>query len=165
MFRPYPWVNYIVHLKLIVMGTKLKSKKGSEKKWKAEIKKLKNKVSTLKNKVEVLKKKNKKLKKDATVSKPKIKKATLPGNGKPEKVKEDKHGVKDSSEKNRISESGSPIKKIVTITSNTYNVKDALSKLRSLKSPEEVLNFTQQETRLSIKRLVPTLVKKLSKSK
>ena len=47
--------------------------------------------------------------------------------------------------------------------SSNYNVTDAVKKLRSLKSPDELLAFTKGEKRLSIKRVIPAAINRLKK--
>ena len=45
--------------------------------------------------------------------------------------------------------------------SSNYNVRNALTILRTLKSPEEVQAFTRNEKRLTISRAVPGVLRKL----
>ena len=43
--------------------------------------------------------------------------------------------------------------------SSNYNVREAIKKLRTLKSPEEVNHFTKGETRISVNRVVPAVLR------
>ena len=51
--------------------------------------------------------------------------------------------------------------KPVTDHSSNYNVRNAIVKLRSLKTEEEILAFTKGEKRVTITRAVPAAVNRL----
>jgi hypothetical protein len=46
--------------------------------------------------------------------------------------------------------------------SSNYNVRNALAKLRSLRSPEEVNAFTKGEKRLSVTRAIPPMLRRFT---
>lgn len=46
--------------------------------------------------------------------------------------------------------------------SSNYNVSDAVKKLRSLKSKEELLSFTKGEKRLTVTRIIPAALNRLN---
>lgn len=58
--------------------------------------------------------------------------------------------------------SPTPVAKILTDRSSNYNVRDGLSKLRSLKTPEDVRAFTKGEKRLTITKNIPAVIRRLS---
>jgi hypothetical protein len=112
---------------------KNKKKKSLKKK---ELKKKQLKKKALKKKAQKKNKKDKELKKSG---KPKI-----------------------GSEKARTVSSpvSSDVKNFDDLSLN-YNVRDAISKLRSLKQPAEVMAFTKGENRVTITRIIPAVMKKL----
>ncbi len=142
------WVNFDKPKRKIMS----KKPKGGNKDKKSlkEVKNLKNELKDLKKKVSGLKKKNKGLK--IKIAKLKGTKSKLiPGNQRP------KTQTPGKAETNKKDE---PVVKVPQSTD--YSAKEAISKLKALKTSKEVLNFTQKEVRVSIKKLVPGLVKKLA---
>ncbi len=51
----------------------------------------------------------------------------------------------------------------ITDHSSSYKVTDAIKKLRSLKTPEELLAFTKGEKRLTVKKVIPAAMKRLKR--
>jgi hypothetical protein len=84
------------------------------------------------------------------------------------KKKDKKKGIKDlkRKEKKQKAEAREKKKSSVTVStfsdhSSNYNVKDAISKLRSLDNQNEAQSFIQGEERTTITRLIPGIIKKL----
>ena len=139
------------------MGKNKKEKKSTNKKALLEIKSLKKKNNELKKKLEELKKKNKTLKdKIAKIKSSKGSKFSKTEK-KPKKV------LKQMASK---SNPGKPLAESKQGTTGdqsiNYSVKEALTKLRSLKSTREVIEFSAKDARISIKKAVARLVKRLS---
>ena len=81
-----------------------------------------------------------------------------------------KKDVKKKSPKKKVNvEKSQPVAKAQPVApiiknedhSSKYNVKDAIKKLRTLKSKDELLSFTKGEKRLTVTRIIPAAMSRL----
>jgi len=86
------------------------------------------------------------------IEKKKIKKQDLIKKKLKKKASKKKKAVKKKAQKNKIEDH-----------SSNYNVSDATKKLRSLKSIDELLEFTKGEQRLTIAKVIPAAKNRLKK--